>query len=574
MSSHFVNSTRPISFQVDFPSPFYSIEEVCYTFTFDPASPLDPGEDVTVYSNEFLPYGGSNGGFGSVNVGTYPEYSTTSCLPRSDFSLDDALLDGGLNGTVVMDTGSSLIRSLQVTVTGIPTDFGILVSPSSATVGRGAVAQFLVSVEFTGNFSETVTLGLSPLPTNTAALLQRNSGSSNFTSSLAIDVGITAPRATLYPINITGTSSSRTIRYSTIRLTITDVPVASFTFTPESPRQYQAVSFNASTSYDPDGTIVQWTWDFGDIYGDISCFPCPRVTTGPIVQHTFQNSGNYTAQLTVKDDGGVSSTNSTVIQVGKPFTHDVSVTTLRAFPTVAVQTQQIRIFVFLDNIGLDNETVNVTVYLDGIPIGTRTGFFIPTQSYNPIYTAGEVAVTGNTTNVPLGNHTLSAKVFLSTDEDLSNNSASYGQVKILPPPIITINPPTADTGTEVTVKGSGFPIPQSNSEKSQIYISFDGVALGVAHPENGAFNFTFYPPHADRGVHTIIATESLTQANAKTAFELTTSASNSSQAAWLTQPPDEAAIGVAIAIGALLSYLFVRRRGRQTLKPERSPTPP
>ncbi len=49
-------------------------------------------------------------------------------------------------------------------------------------------------------------------------------------------------------------------------------PVAQFDFYPSDPEPSESVVFNASSSYDPDGSIVQWYWDFDDddIYDNIA----------------------------------------------------------------------------------------------------------------------------------------------------------------------------------------------------------------------------------------------------------------------------------------------------------------
>ena len=56
----------------------------------------------------------------------------------------------------------------------------------------------------------------------------------------------------------------------------------------------QVVSFDASGSYDPDGVIVSYLWDFGD----------GTSGTGAIVNHSYLESGVYTTTLTVTDDDG------------------------------------------------------------------------------------------------------------------------------------------------------------------------------------------------------------------------------------------------------------------------------
>ena len=56
--------------------------------------------------------------------------------------------------------------------------------------------------------------------------------------------------------------------------------------------------FDASESYDPDGEIVEYRWDFGD--GTI------MTTSEPIVEHVYTTPGRYWVSLSVKDDMGIS----------------------------------------------------------------------------------------------------------------------------------------------------------------------------------------------------------------------------------------------------------------------------
>jgi PKD repeat protein len=53
--------------------------------------------------------------------------------------------------------------------------------------------------------------------------------------------------------------------------------------------------FDGSESYDPDGDILSYRWDFGD----------GNVKRGSKVHHYFQNPGYYTVRLTVQDDTGL-----------------------------------------------------------------------------------------------------------------------------------------------------------------------------------------------------------------------------------------------------------------------------
>jgi PKD repeat protein len=54
------------------------------------------------------------------------------------------------------------------------------------------------------------------------------------------------------------------------------------------------IIFNGSLSYDPDGYISLWIWDFGDGTNG----------SGMNISHTYHDSGRYTVILTVTDDKG------------------------------------------------------------------------------------------------------------------------------------------------------------------------------------------------------------------------------------------------------------------------------
>ena len=82
-------------------------------------------------------------------------------------------------------------------------------------------------------------------------------------------------------------------------------PVAHFTYTPTAPSEGDTVRFDASGSYDPDGNIVKYIWDFGD----------GASGTGKIVAHTYSRAGTYTVRLTVQDDRGATDTATATVRV-------------------------------------------------------------------------------------------------------------------------------------------------------------------------------------------------------------------------------------------------------------------
>lgn len=71
-------------------------------------------------------------------------------------------------------------------------------------------------------------------------------------------------------------------------------PVASFSFSPKTPAENTEITFDSSASYDPDGKIASYEWDFGD----------SSVGKGQVVKHSYASEGSYEVTLTVKDNDG------------------------------------------------------------------------------------------------------------------------------------------------------------------------------------------------------------------------------------------------------------------------------
>ncbi len=66
-----------------------------------------------------------------------------------------------------------------------------------------------------------------------------------------------------------------------------------------------AVALDGSGSFDPDGSIVSWDWDFGDGF----------TGTGEMTSHAYSEGGGYVVTLTVMDDSGVSAMDDTMVTI-------------------------------------------------------------------------------------------------------------------------------------------------------------------------------------------------------------------------------------------------------------------
>jgi len=115
----------------------------------------------------------------------------------------------------------------------------------------------------------------------------------------------------LADMTFTGNSFAMTLPPQSITLFVLPVaagnqtPTAAFTATPTLGIVPLNVAFDASASFDADGTIISYNWNFGDGVSG----------TGVNTNHTFTTPGTYMARLTVTDNLGASNAKTITVQV-------------------------------------------------------------------------------------------------------------------------------------------------------------------------------------------------------------------------------------------------------------------
>lgn len=100
-----------------------------------------------------------------------------------------------------------------------------------------------------------------------------------------------------YRVIYTIVDDSRTLSSvvrDTFFVSINELPVAHIQGPERIPENHE-IEFDASQSYDPDGYIEEYLWDFGD----------GTTASGQFVSHIFEEAGKYQVQLTVRDDSGL-----------------------------------------------------------------------------------------------------------------------------------------------------------------------------------------------------------------------------------------------------------------------------
>ncbi len=122
-----------------------------------------------------------------------------------------------------------------------------------------------------------------------------------------------------YPYCISGGSNIDLYPFETDKgWMLNSLPETSFTYEPNAPDTFDTIFFN-STSFDSDGTIVNWSWNMGD----------GSLLYGEQVTHSYSNDGAYIVQLeTTDNEEGINSSSTTInIQNRPPVAEDDEYTT-------------------------------------------------------------------------------------------------------------------------------------------------------------------------------------------------------------------------------------------------------
>ena len=130
---------------------------------------------------------------------------------------------------------------------------------------------------------------------------------------------------------------------------VNEPPIAGFTFYPSKPFVNQLITFYApSLSYDPDGHVDSYYWNFGD--GNIG--------TGETVEHSYSSAGNYDVILTITDNDGATDTTLKTITVYPQTTGDININEIMYNPPGADTDNE-----WLELYNNDTTDINITGWM-------------------------------------------------------------------------------------------------------------------------------------------------------------------------------------------------------------------
>ena len=211
-------------------------------------------------------------------------------------------------------------------------------------------------------------------------------GSGDVDNGTSPDITHVFGSANTYTVVLTVTDDQGASGSDTMQVVVTDTPNQAPTallVCPGSGSVGQTLVFDASSSFDSDGTIVNYTFNFGDGTGDLDNGASPSTS------HAYQSEGAFTASVVVTDDDGAQAMATCPVAIGAATIPEVRI--IRPQGTVdATQGQSFNVLVDANGQGGYN-VVRVELLADGVSQGEDTS-----APYEFVYTVPGSAQTGST----------------------------------------------------------------------------------------------------------------------------------------------------------------------------------
>ncbi len=347
-----------------------------------------------------------------VLAGTATSDTHTYTSPGS-FTITVTATDN--SGSTGQATGSITVNA----VVGVPTVTVNSPTPNPADTGQ------MITVTFTVTSTATVT-GIS---VNWGDGTTPDSLAGTATSDTHIYSSTGNAKSQSFTITVTATNTAGPGSGTTTEMVNDRPPVSSFTFNPTNPSAGQTVSFDATGSADPDGTITNYAWDFGD----------GTSGTGATPTHAYNPAStmSFTVMLTVTDNSGNtgSSSQSVTVIVTAVSPPTVSITNVSPNPA---STGQMVTLTF---------TVSSTATVTGITVNWGDGTTLDSQPGTATSDTHSYANTGNAMSqaftITVTATNIGGPGTATTTERVNDRSPLVT--------ISTVTPNPANTGVLVTV---------------------------------------------------------------------------------------------------------------------------
>jgi hypothetical protein len=320
-----------------------------------------------------------------------------------------------IDGSVTISTLNRIVR--QVVIGGVTFYY---VVESNSTVDNVAFKQATKEISFSATISEG-TAGFFNV-TIPMMLLNASSPDAWVVKFDGSSISIPTPTSNGTHYFVYATFDYNISNVQIIGTSVATAPIASFTSELQA-YTHQVVTFDATASDDPDGTIVDYYWDFGD--------GTNATETDPVTTHVYAVGGQtYTVTLNVTDNQGLRTGASRNLLISW-FTN-VTVLSIIPSPSTLKSGEEVQISVTVRNDARSDksQTFDVTVYYGNQTVqGNLLG--VQTVSNLAPGSSSTLEFVWNTTGIPADiTYTLKALATVLGESAPQDNTLVGGQVTI------------------------------------------------------------------------------------------------------------------------------------------------
>lgn len=282
-------------------------------------------------------------------------------------------------------------------------------------------------------------------------------------------------------------------------VTLLQGPVASFTYSPStSLMTKETITFDATASYDVDGEVVSYEWDFGDDTTKI--YVGANLTAIATHVYAAPRTPGTKVTLTVTDNDGLVAEHEKSLPRIYPA-RDVAIINITLSSNTILIGENLTITVTVENLGDAVEKSDVTAYYDSTKIETTA------DSSISVGAEAEFTLSWNTTDADPGIYTIKAVVASvpaspgahSTREiNTTNNELSIGPLTLRAYSTISVfvHPADVAIGDSTTINGTISPV------RTDANVTIDYRASGEASwntiatvktDDTGSYEFLWTP---------------------------------------------------------------------------------
>ena len=349
------------------------------------------------------------------------------------------------DGSVTISTMNIIVR--QVVIGGVTFSYVI---ESNSTVGNVAFTQATKEISFSATISQGTAVYFNV--TIPMRLLNASSPDAWIVKFDGSGISIPTPTSNGTHYFVYATFDYNISNVQIIGTSVATAPIASFTSESQA-YTHEVVTFDATASDDPDGTIVDYYWDFGD--------GTNATETDPVTTHVYAVGGQtYTVTLNVTDNQGLKTGTSRSLLISW-FTN-VTVLSIIPSPSTLNSGEQVQISVTVKNDARSDkpQTFNVTVYYGN---QTVQGNLLGEQTVSNLApgSSSTLEFVWNTAGIPAGTtYTLKALATVLGESAPQDNTLVGGQVtieKLSTSVSVSASPTQITIGDNVLIDGAVTP---------------------------------------------------------------------------------------------------------------------